>query len=325
MAMKLMDRVRATSRLHHYSFETEKAYSTWIRRFIHFHGTRHPNEMGAAEVEAFLSHLATTRHVSASTQNQALSALLFLYQKVLEIDLPWLDEIVRAKRPSRVPVVMSPGEVSRVLDALHGQHWLIASLLYGSGLRLIECLRLRLKDIDPEYRQLTVYDGKGRKDRRTLLPDKLVPHLERQREFVTTIFQRDCRQGLAGVSIPYAIGNKYSSAPRRLEWQYIFPSTRYAYIRFHGEERRHHRHPAGVQRAVKIAVRRSGIRKRASCHTFRHSFATHLLEAGYDIRTVQELLGHANVNTTMIYTHVLKRGGNAVRSPFDLMHGTRPT
>jgi len=319
MAMKLMERFRATIRLHHYSYETEKAYSHWIRQFIHFHGTRHPENLGAEEVEQFLSHLATDRHVSASTQNQALSALLFLYQKVLGAELPWLDDIVRAKRPLKVPVVMSRGEVARVLEALQGQYWLIGSLLYGSGLRLIECLRLRLKDLDADYRQLVVHDGKGRKDRRSVLPDTLLPHLERQREYVKAICESDRKQGLPGVSIPYALERKYPAAPQQLEWQYLFPSKRYAFIHFHGEMRRHHLHTASVQRAVKNAVRRAGIRKRASCHTFRHSFATHLLEAGYDIRTVQELLGHANVNTTMIYTHVLKRGGNAVRSPFDLI------
>lgn len=317
MAVKLMERYRAAIRVHQYSFQTERVYSDWVRQFIHFHQLRHPEDMGAPEVEAFLSHLATQRHVSASTQNQALSAILFLYQKVLHIRLPWMNEIVRAKRPTRVPVVLSRSEVTQVLDQLGGQHWLIASLLYGSGLRLVECLRLRLKDIDPEYKQLTVHDGKGRKDRRSLLPEKLLPHLERQREHVQGVFERDLKNGKHGASIPYALGRKYRNDATSLAWQYLFPAARYAFIQFHEEERRHHLHASSVQRAVKVAVRRAGIRKRASCHTFRHSFATHLLESGYDIRTVQELLGHANVNTTMIYTHVLKRGGRAVQSPFD--------
>ena len=312
-----MDEVRRIARLHHYSYETEKAYSQWIRRFILFHQKRHPKEMGAVEVQAYLSYLATSRNVAASTQNQALSALLFLYQKVLDQDLPWLAEIVRAKRPVRVPVVLTRSEVQRLLDALVGQKWLIASLLYGSGLRLIECLRLRVKDMDFEYLQITVRGGKGNKDRYTMLPEKLVPHLRRQLEFVRGLHEEDGITRKSGVSIPYAIDRKYKNAPREWKWQYLFPSKRYAYIRYHQEQRRHHAHPSSVQRSVKNAVLQAQIHKHASCHTLRHSFATHLLETGYDIRTVQELLGHSNVQTTMIYTHVIKRGGNAVRSPFD--------
>ena len=317
MAKRLMEQLHDAIRTHQYSFETEKAYRHWVHEYILFHGKRHPAQMGADEIQTYLSYLATRRRVSASTQNQALSAILFLYKKVLDIELPWMGEIVRAKRPVRVPVVLSRGEVSRVLDVLSGQHWLIASILYGSGLRLIECLRLRIKDLDTEYQQITVHDGKGKKDRRTMLPEKLLPHIARQQDCVKAIFDRDKKMGYPGVSIPYAIDQKYTGAPRRWEWQYLFPSKRCAYIDFHGERRRHHLHPNSVQRAVKNAVRRAHIQKRASCHTLRHSFATHLLEAGYDIRTVQELLGHANVNTTMIYTHVIKRGGKAVRSPFD--------
>jgi integron integrase len=317
MASKLMESVRRTIQLNHYSFETEKSYSKWIKRFILFHGKRHPLELGAAEIEQYLSHLASERHVAASTQNQALSALLFLYQKVLDQNLPWLDDIVRAKRPLRVPVVLTRNEVAKILDAMHDQHWLAASLLYGSGLRLIECLRLRVQDLDREYLQITIRDGKGSKDRLTMLPEKLLPHIDRQLEMVRSRHERDQRAGRAGVSIPYAIDRKYAKAPTQWAWQYLFPSANYAYMRNHGEQRRHHLHPSSMQRAVKIAVRKTGIAKRASCHTFRHSFATHLLEAGYDIRTVQELLGHSNLNTTMIYTHVIKRGGHAVRSPFD--------
>lgn len=319
MASNLMDAVRRTIQLNHYSFETEKSYCKWIKRFILFHGKRHPLELGAREIESYLSYLASERHVSASTQNQALSALLFLYQKVLDQNLPWLDDIVRAKRPVRVPIVLTRNEVTRILNALKGQHWLAASILYGSGLRLIECLRLRVQDIDPEYLQLTIRDGKGGKDRLTMLPEKLVPHIQRQLEHVRSIHERDRAAGKPGVSIPYAIDRKYLRSPGQWAWQYLFPATHYAFIRSHNEQRRHHLHPSSMQRAVKEAVRKAGITKRASCHTFRHSFATHLLETGYDIRTVQELLGHASLNTTMIYTHVIKRGGKAVRSPFDLI------
>lgn len=278
--------------------------------------------MGAVEVEAFLSHLATSQNVSASTQNQALSALLFLYQKVLKQDLPWLQNVVRAKRPVRIPVVLARSEIARVLDAMSGKHWLMASLLYGSGLRLIECLRLRVQDIDFEYLQISVRDGKGGKDRRTMLSDKLVPHIKQQLKHVRSIYEQDRTKGLAGVSLPFAIDRKYRGAAQQWKWQYLFPSKQYAYIRCHKEKRRHHAHASGLQRAVKLAVREAGIEKHASSHTFRHSFATHLLESGYDIRTVQELLGHTNVRTTMVYTHVIKRGGHAVRSPLDMMPGS---
>ena len=319
MSQKLMDRVRSALRLHQYSYQTEKSYCRWIVRYIHFHGIRHPAEMGATEVEAFLSYLASQRKVSASTQNQALSALLFLYRNVLDLKLPWLDNIVRARRPQRIPVVLDRSEVARILGGLSGKYWLIASLLYGSGLRLIECLRLRLKDIDTDYLQISVFDGKGKKDRRTVLPQKLVPHVRRQTEVVLAGLDNDRSKGRPGVSIPYALDRKYANAPLSPSWQYLFPSVKYAYIEFHGEHRRHHLHPNSVQRVVRGAAIRSGIRKRVSCHTFRHSFATHLIESGYDIRTVQELLGHSHVNTTMIYTHVLQRGGKCVRSPFDAM------
>jgi len=317
MASKLMHEIRKALRLRHYSFETEKSYTQWIKRYILFHDKKHPRVLGADDIERFLSHLATDARVAASTQNQALSALLFLYKNVLDQNLPWLNDVVRAKRPERAPVVFSRGEAKRVLDAIQGPHGLMAALLYGSGLRLHECLRLRIKDIDLDYLQLTIRDGKGQKDRRTILPASLVPQLRQQLRHARSVFDRDLRINLPGVSIPYAIDRKYKNAPNDWNWQYVFPSARYAYIQYHQEKRRHHIHPSTLSRAVKLAVRKAGVAKAASCHTFRHSFATHLLESGYDIRTVQELLGHSHVNTTMIYTHVIKRGGRAVKSPLD--------
>ncbi len=317
MAKKLMEEVQNTLRLHHYSYRTEETYIQWIRRFILFHGKRHPRETGAAEIQEFLSDLAVRGRVSASTQNQALSAILFLYQKVLQIDLSWMDDIVRAKRSVRIPVVLTRDEVSRVLNAMSGKHWLMASILYGSGLRLVECQRLRVQDIDFEYLQLTIRDGKGSKDRRTMLSERLVPHIEQHLRRVRGVYERDLKKGLPGVSLPYAIDRKYREAAKEWKWQYVFSSSRYAYIQSNMSRRRHHAHSSSLSRAVKVAVREADITKRATCHTFRHSFATHLLENGYDIRTVQELLGHANVRTTMVYTHVIKRGGRAVRSPLD--------
>lgn len=319
MAVKLMDEVRRVLRAHRYSFLTEKVYCHWIRDFIMFQGKRHPREMGATEIQQYLSYLATARRVAASTQNQALSALLFLYQKVLQVDLPWLDDIVRAKRPVRVPVVMTRSEIARLFNCLEGQHWLLANLMYGSGLRLHEALRLRVKDIDLEYLQLTIRDGKGGKDRFTTLAEKLVPHIERQFGHARGIFDRDMAKGRNGASTPYALDRKYRAAPKEWKWQYVFPSVKYSYIRFNREKRRHHLHSSGVQRAVKVGVRKAGISKQTSCHTLRHSFATHLLESGYDIRTIQELLGHTNVRTTMVYTHIVKRGGRAVKSPLDAL------
>ncbi|MGB5738271.1 MAG: integron integrase [Woeseia sp.] len=319
MARMLFEAVRETFRLHHYSYRTEQTYIAWIQRFIRFNNKRHPREMGAPEIQAFLSSLAVDGRVAASTQNQALSAILFLYRKVLQIDLPWMDDIVRAKRPVRVPVVMNQDEVALVLNAMQGTHWLMASLLYGSGLRLTECLRLRVQDIDFEYLQLTVRDGKGGKDRRTMLPQSLVPHVHRHLEWVRTVHQHDLDRNLPGVSLPWAIDRKYVNAAREWKWQYLFPASRYAFIRDNDGNRRHHLHPSVLTRAVKIAVKQANIIKRISCHTFRHSFATHLIEMGYDIRTVQELLGHSDIKTTMVYTHVLKRGGRAVKSPVDLL------
>ncbi len=321
MALKFMEEVRRVLRLHHYSFQTEKIYSQWIRRFILFHDKRHPKDMGATEVEAYLSHLVTSQQVAAATQNQALRALLFLYQKVLKQDLPWLDDVVRAKRPVRIPTVLTRDEITRVLDALSGKQLLMASLLYGSGLRLVEFLGLRVQDIDFEYLQITVRDGKGGKDRRTMLSERLIPHVKQQLKHVRSVFEQDRIQERAGVSLPFAIDRKYKGAARQWKWQYLFPSQHYTYIHCHKEKRRHHSYPSSLQRAVKMAVRQAGIEKHATSHTFRHSFATHLPESGYDIRPVQELLGHTNVRTTMVYTHVIKRGGRAVRSPLDSMAG----
>ena len=319
MARMLLETARDILRLHHYSYRTEETYLKWIRRFIGFHGNRHPRDMGAPEIQAFLSSLATDGRVSASTQNQALNAILFLYRKVLKLDLPWMDDIVRAKRPLRVPTVLNQDEVARVLRAMRGRHWLMASILYGSGLRLTECLRLRVQDIDFEYLQLTVRDGKGGKDRRTMLPESLVAHVQRHLDWVRSIHQEDLEGNLPGVSLPWAIHRKHAGASRDWRWQYLFPASRYAFISDNNGPRRHHLHPSALTRAVKAAVRTAKIDKRVSCHTFRHSFATHLIEMGYDIRTVQELLGHADVKTTMVYTHVLKRGGRAVKSPMDLL------
>lgn len=317
MAKRLMEEARDVFRAHHYSYRTEVTYIKWIKRFIKYHGNRPPRELGPAEIQAFLTDLATRGKVSASTQNQALSSLLFLYKKVLKIDLPFLDEIVRAKRPVRVPIVMTRPEAAKVLSCMQGRYWLMASLLYGSGLRTSECLQLRVQDIDFHYLQLTVRNGKGGKDRRTIMPESLVPHLEQQLDVVRGILARDRERGREGVSLPDAIGRKYVNASLSWRWQYIFPSKNYAFIRSNLGRRRHHAHPSGLSRAVKIAVEEAGIKKRATAHTFRHSFATHLIESGYDIRTVQELLGHSNVKTTQIYTHVLQRGGHAVRSPLD--------
>lgn len=317
MGKRLMDEARDVFRTLHYSYRTEVTYLKWIKRFIQYHGNQHPRELGPAEIQKFLTELATVGKVSASTQNQALSSILFLYKKVLKIDLPFLDEIVRAKRPKRVPVVLTRTEATKVLGCMEGNYWLMASLLYGSGLRISECLNLRVQDIDFQYLQATVHDGKGKKDRVTILPESLVPHLERQLEFVRRVLERDREGGRPGVSLPMAIDRKYRNAPLEWRWQYIFPSRNYAFIRRNMGQRRHHAHPSGLSRAVRIAVQESGIVKRATAHTFRHSFATHLIESGYDIRTVQELLGHSDVKTTQIYTHVLKRGGHAVRSPLD--------
>jgi integron integrase len=316
---RLLDRVRAACRVRHYSIRTEDCYADWVKRFVLFHGKRHPLEMGAAEINQFLTHLAVVGHVSASTQNQAFSALLFLYQKVLAVDPGVIVGVVRANRPKRLPVVLSRDEVRRVLAELTGTYRLIGLLLYGSGLRLIECLRLRVQDVDFALGQVVVRHGKGGKDRRTVFPaavrDELPAHLDR----VRALHQRDLARGYGRVFLPDALDRKLPAAAAEWRWQYVFPAAVLSTDPRSGARRRHHAHEAAVSRAITAAARASGVGKRATAHSFRHSFATHLLEDGYDIRTVQELLGHADVRTTMIYTHVLNRGGRGVRSPLD--HG----
>jgi integron integrase len=316
---KLLDQVRGKIRLKHYSLRTEQAYTDWIRRFIRFHGTRHPREMGAAEVEAFLTHLAVEGKVAASTQNQAKSALLFLYKEVLESELPWLDNVEQAKAPKRLPVVLTRAEVQALLTRLDGTHWLMASLLYGAGLRLMECLRLRVKDIDFARKEILVRDGKGFKDRVTMLPVALVEPLRAHLERVRELHRQDVADGFGAVYLPYALERKYPNAAREWIWQYVFPSAKRSVDPRSGETRRHHVQDQALQRAIKQAVRDADLTKPATPHTLRHSFATHLLEGGYDIRTVQELLGHSDVSTTMIYTHVLNKGGHGVASPLDAM------
>ncbi len=315
---KLLDRVRAAIRSRHYSRRTEDAYVHWIKRFIFFfHAKRHPAEMGEAEVTLFLSALAVDAKVSASTQNQALSALLFLYREVLDQPLAWLDDLVHAPTRRRLPVVLTREEVHAVLVLLHGVPRLMLTLLYGTGMRLLECCRLRVKDVDFAANQILVRGGKGDKDRVTLLPLAVKSDLGRHLAFVCGQHQRDVERGAGWVELPLALGRKYPNAGREWGWQWVFPATRIYVDRETGQRRRHHLHESLLQRAVKEAVRRAGLAKPASCHTFRHSFATHLLEDGYDIRTVQELLGHSDVSTTMIYTHVLNRGPAGVRSPAD--------
>lgn len=314
---RLLDEVRQCLRSRHYSLRTEAVYLGWIRRFILANGKRHPREMGAAEVEAFLTALAVQGQVSASTQNQALSALLFLYRQVLGIDLPWMDNVVRAKRPLRVPTVLSREEVSRLLAAMEGRPRLLAALLYGSGLRLMECLRLRVKDVDFARNEIVVRDGKGGKDRRTVLPASLVDELKREAERVRVLHAADLGEGHGEASLPNALARKYPDAGRELGWQYLFPALRRSRDPRGGKERRHHFDDGVLSRALKIGCHRAGIAKPVSAHTLRHSFATHLLESGADIRTVQELLGHKDVATTQIYTHVLNRGAGGVLSPLD--------
>ncbi len=314
---KLLDRVRLVIRARHYSPRTEKAYVSWVRRFVLFHGKRHPETLGEAEITAFLSALATQRKVSASTQNQALSALLFLYREVLGRDPAWMDGIVRAKRPVRLPVVLTRDEVQVILGQLNGTPWLMASLLYGSGLRLLECCRLRIKDVDFGRAEILVRDGKGRKDRVTLLPKRVRNVLSAHLDRVRATHRKDLEAGAGSVELPGALAAKYPRTAWEWPWQWVFPATRPYRDPETGSRRRHHLHESVLQRAVKDAVRRAGVPKPATSHTLRHSFATHLLEDGYDIRTIQELLGHSDVSTTMIYTHVLNRGGRGVRSPLD--------
>ena len=314
---RLFEQVRARLRLKHYSLRTEDAYLYWIRRYILANGKTHPRELNGVAVEGFLSRLATSDNVAASTQAQALSAILFLYRQVLAIDLPWMENVVRAKAPIRVPVVLSVSEVARLLQQLSGREWLMASLLYGSGMRLMECVRLRLLDVDFDRNEITVRQGKGGRDRRTMLPGRLREALRLQRDSVRALHARDVSDGFGEVYLPHLLARKYPNAARELNWQYLFPATRRSVDPLDGRERRHHIDEKLIQRAVRAGVQAANLDKPASCHTLRHSFATHLLENGYDIRTVQELLGHKDVSTTQIYTHVLNRGGNAVLSPLD--------
>lgn len=314
---KLLDQVRAVIRSKHYSRRTEETYIDWIRRYVRFHKTRHPRELGSADITTFLTHLAVDLDVAAATQNQARSALLFLYREVLGIAINAPQHVVAAKMPRRLPTVLTRDEVRAVLGRMSGDHRLMAQLLYGSGLRLMECLRLRVKDLDFAQHQLTIRDGKGMHDRVTMLPDALAAPLQLHLQLVRRIFDEDVEHGYGMVYLPFALERKYQNASREWGWQYVFPSDRLSTDPRGGQMRRHHRDERGLQSAVKAAVRAVDIAKPASCHTFRHSFATHLLENGYDIRTVQELLGHADVKTTMIYTHVLNRGGHGVRSPLD--------
>ncbi len=315
---RLLARVAYEARRRRLSLRTEAAYCHWVRRFVLFHGKRHPRELGGEEIAAFLTHLAVEEAVAASTQNQALAALLFLYRAVLGVDLGSLPEVSRAKRPRRLPVVLSRDETRAVLKRLDGVEGLVARLLYGAGLRILEALRLRIQDLDFERHEILVREGKGARDRRTMLPGsvalELRPHLER----VERLHQQDLEAGMGSVALPGALARKWPQADTEWRWQWVFPAPKHSADPRTGELRRHHLGPQRIQRAIRRAARDAGITKHVTCHTFRHSFATHLLEAGYDIRTVQELLGHREVTTTMIYTHVLNRGGLGVLSPIDL-------
>lgn len=314
---RLQDLIRDRMRRLGMSIRTEEAYVAWIRRFIAANGRRHPQHLGAREVEAFLTDLASRGQVAASTQNQALSALLFLYREVLQLELPWLDGIRRAKKPKRLPVVLSREETASLLSEMNGVTWLMASLLYGAGLRLMECVRLRVQDVDFVRREITVRRGKGGKDRRTMLPASSVEALQNQMAQARRVHKRDLDAGFGAVWLPDALARKYPNASRDWAWQYVFPASARSVDPRSGTTHRHHIDETVLQRAVKHAVRAARIDKPATCHTLRHSFATHLIESGYDIRTVQELLGHKDVSTTQIYTHVLNRGGHGVMSPLD--------
>ena len=314
---KLLDQVRDKLRVKHYSIRTEQSYVDWIKRYILFHGKRHPKDLGARDLEAFLTHLAVAGKVAAATQNQAKSALLFLYREVLEIALPWLDNVTQAKAPKRLPVVLTVKEVQAVMAGMSGTHALIARLLYGSGMRLMEAVRLRVKDVEFSRREILIREGKGFKDRVTMLPDAVIEPLLRHLEKVKMLHEEDLALGHGEVYLPYALDKKYPNAGREWGWQYVFPSRNLSVDPRSSKQRRHHVDEKGVQRAMKQAVQDAGLVKPATPHTLRHSFATHLLQAGYDIRTVQELLGHSDVSTTMIYTHVLNKGGRGVMSPLD--------
>jgi integron integrase len=314
---KLLEQARDILRIKHYSYRTEESYLAWIRRYILFHNKRHPKEMGSTEIEAFLSHLAIKEKVAASTQNQALCALLFLYRHVLKLESPLTFDAVRAKRSQYLPTVLTKDEALSVIDNLSGVHQILIQLLYGCGLRLHEALQLRVKDLDFAQRQIMLRDTKGMNSRVTMLPDKLIQRLQEHLQLVKSIHRQDLEKGYGSVYLPFALERKYPNANRTWSWQYVFPSDRLSCDPCTNVVQRHHFHESSLQKALKQAVRNVDIQKRVSCHTFRHSFATHLLQNGYDIRTVQELLGHKDVKTTMIYTHVLNRGGRGVRSPLD--------
>ena len=314
---RLLDSIREVMRVHHYSISTERSYIQWIKRYIYFHNKRHPKEMGADEITAFLTHLAVNRKVSPSTQNQSLNALLFLYKRVLQIKLPLIDNVVRAKRTKRLPVVFTRPEVKALLAQFDGTRWLIFSMMYGCGFRILECLRLRVKDIDFHYKQIIVRDAKGGKDRVTLLPDSLIDPLRNHLARVKELHELDLTTGFGCVYLPHALERKYPKACRDWGWQFVFPSNNIATDPRTGVRRRHHLYEKTLQRRIKQAIQDAGIIKPASSHTLRHSFATHLLEDGYDIRTVQELLGHKDVKTTQIYTHVMGKGCNGVKSPLE--------
>ena len=320
---RLLEQLRDAIQRRHYSSRTEETYVHWVKRFIYFSGRRHPRELGAPEVTAFLNYLAREREVAAATQNQALSALIFLYKEVLAQPLPWLEDLERAKRPARLPNVLTRDEVQRLLARMQGVKWLMASLLYGAGLRLRECLKLRVKDVDFGYRQILVRDGKSAKDRVTMLPQSVIEPLQAHLVRVKTQHEQDLAAGYGDVELPDALARKYPKAPYEWAWKFVFPSHRLSTDPRSGVIRRHHVYENYVIRGVKQAAFAARIAKHVSCHTLRHSFATHLLEAGYDIRTVQELLGHADVSTTMIYTHVLNKGGQGVKSPLDRLEQPR--
>jgi integron integrase len=313
----LLEVAREKMRTRHFAYRTEQIYLHWIRRYVNFHDRQHPRGLGHEGVEKFLSHLAVDAKVGASTQNQALQALLFLYRQVLDMDLPWLENVTRASRPKHLPVVLTPSEVRAILAQLEGTPWLVANLLYGSGLRLMESLRLRVKDLGLERCELIVRDAKGGKDRVTVLPGAILHALRVHLQKLHVRFEQQRAAGAPGVSLPTALIRKYPNAATQWGWQYVFPADSYCEDVYSGRPVRHHMHEKAIQRAVQAAVRGAGILQPASCHTFRHCFATHLLEAGYDIRTVQELLGHADVRTTMLYTHVLGKGAMGVKSPLD--------
>jgi integron integrase len=315
--VKLLDKVRQRIRLKGYSIRTEKSYVEWIRRFILFHDKRHPKEMGKKEIESFLSHLVLQRNVAPSTQNQAFNAILFLFDQVLEMGMPENIQSIRSKKPVRVPTVMTLEETRKVIAAMNGVHQLMAKAMYGCGLCVLECLRLRVKDIDFSLNQIVVRDGKGKKDRITVLPEGIKPDIEAHLKWVQRIHQQDLRVGYGRVYLPYALAKKYPNADKQWGWQYVFPSKTLSDDPRSGIKRRHHMHESSIRKAIHQAAKISEIIKPISCHTLRHSFATHLLMDGYDIRTVQELLGHKDVSTTMIYTHVLNRGGRGVVSPLD--------